>query len=86
MKARRPLGTSVLRSLAFRACVYFAANPEEGLLTSDFVERFGMLDLQHVHDALDAALASGFVVNDGCGLQSVWRAGPELLRLIGRPA
>lgn len=71
-------------SLGFRLCVFFAANPDEELLSEDLRIKFDAPKLAYRN--IRASVKSGLIKCEGRGVNSKYTAGPALLQLIGEKA
>lgn len=80
-----------MAGLPFKLCLFFAANPDECLYTSDVAEKFGKSRAQ-IDSHLVPVVRDGWIAKT-CGAaggsrreqrQSVYAAGPQLLQSIGR--
>lgn len=69
--------------LPFRACLFFACNPDEYLYTSDIVEKF-RVDPEGITERLRSAVKSGLIKREPGGPagipQARYTAGPRLPR------
>ena len=68
-------------SVLFRLSVFFAVNPDECMWTSDIAKKFGA-DPSNVHNSLRAAVRTKWLLVSKERGQNVYRAGPELLKLL----
>jgi hypothetical protein len=71
---------------AVRVVLWFLENPEEELASGDMAIKFAYA-ADTVHAALRPAIAAGWLARDAHGrrVPAVFRAGPRLLRALGRP-
>jgi hypothetical protein len=74
--------------LPFRVCVYFAAAPESELTTNDVKSKFNpslkrglRWQLRHIEELGYIEVVGG--QSGGSREQSIYRAGPTLLRMLG---
>ena len=83
-----------VNSIAFKVCMYFAANPDEELTSADIVEKFSMATgTKEISSRLNQALAAQWLAvvrHETCGefgrRRMVFGAGPVLKKLIGATA
>ena len=72
----------------FRVCLFFAMNPDEELLSRDIAEKF-QADQDNLHSTLRPACVIGWLTRskerpEHHSCPWTYRAGPRLLREIGR--
>lgn len=79
-----------LGGIPFRMCLMFAMNPDETLQTGDVALKYGIA-FHSVPSTLSTAARDGWLTKVAPsasqrrhGGQSVYSAGPELLKLIGK--
>ena len=82
----RRTGSLSLMGTPFLLCVFFAANPEEELQTSDIALKFGVTH-RSVISGMTAAIRIGLIERtrgSSRWRQSTYRAGPKLREMVGQ--
>lgn len=77
-------GRGIKHSVQVPIVAFFAANPDEELTAADAGAKFGLQDYRIAYDAFKSLERDGYVTATIKTNPRLWRAGPKLLRLIGK--
>ena len=78
------VGKGIKHSAQVPVVAFFAANSDEELTANDVLTKFGFTDIRTAYDALKCLTRDGYLKATIKTHPRLWRAGPKLLRLIGK--